>query len=518
MVMLVVVFAAAVLASSYATPLIVRAASKWELYDVPTDGRRVHTHPIPRLGGIGVFLSTALGLAIVALGSAEDLSVSADSWHFLVGLLLGGGVLFCVGLWDDLRGLRPAGKLVAQCAAVAVVFAFGFRIEVLSLGSEAEVALGWLSFPLTLLWVVGVTNAFNLIDGLDGLATGIAIVALATILAVAVLLGNFEVAVVCVALLGALLGFFRFNFSPARIFLGDSGSLFVGFMLAVLSVHGSMKSATAVMIVVPLFALAVPLLDTGIAIGRRWLRGVPLSGADARHIHHRLLAVGMSHRSAALVMYGVAGSLAVLGLLLAFAPPHAVTAVAVGGGFVLLGLLLFGMHHLDYHEFLEAGAVLATGVLRVRRIIRDQIHARDLCAVIVAAESLEHLDAVLTDNASNFGFVGLTVCQESCTRWGRADFGRYQGMTRVWKLDYPIGAYSCNGDDPFVLRIWCDAEEGNRPLGALRVAQILAPSIEAWLSVRGSAPQARAGSPQDPASERRNSKRRAREHVQLARR
>ena len=227
----------------------------------------------------------------------------------------------------------------------------------------------------------------------------------------------------------------------------------------------------------------------------------------------------MSHRSAALVMYGVAGSLAVLGLLLAFAPPHAVTAVAVGGGLVLLGLLLFGLHHLDYHEFLEAGAVLATGVLRARRIIRDQIHARDLCAVVIAAESLEHLDAVLTDNASNFGFVGLTVCQESCTRWGRADFGRYQGMMRVWKLDYPIGPYNCNDDDPFVLRIWCDADEGNRPLGALRVARILAPSIEAWLSLRWNVPQGTVGPLRASSeSERRSWRGRGRELLQLARR
>src|SRR5690606_28021343 len=170
---------------------------------------------------------------------------------------------------------------------------------------EMGIDLGWMALPVTLLWIVGVTNAFNLIDGLDGLATGIALVALGTTAIAAVLLGNPEVLVVCLALTGALIGFLRYNFNPARIFLGDSGSLFIGFLLAVLSVHGSMKSATAVLILVPLSALALPLLDTFLAIGRRRLRGGPLSRADSRHIHHPLLAIEFTHRTSVILLYGV---------------------------------------------------------------------------------------------------------------------------------------------------------------------------------------------------------------------
>lgn len=482
--MLGIVCIVAALCGSLATPLVLRAAGRWNLYDVPADGRRVHTQPIPRLGGVAVFMATAIGLLVTVLVGDVGSDLSLESWRFFSGLLLGGGIAFAAGLWDDLRGLRPGTKLLAQCLSAVVIFAFGFRIEVLGLGSAIQLSLGWFSLPVTVLWVVGVTNAFNLIDGLDGLATGIAIVALGTTLAVALALGNIGVAVVCVALLGALLGFLRYNFSPARIFLGDSGSLFVGFMLAVLSVHGSLKSATAVLVIIPLFALALPLLDTLLAIARRWLRGVPLSGADARHIHHRLLALGLTHRAAAMVMYLVAIGLAVLGVSLTFAPPTAVLSIAIGGGGITVLLLLYGMRHLQYHEFAEAGAVLASGVLRIRRVIQDQIHARDVGQVIEQAETLEEVDAILEDNTTNFGFLAVEVCRES-SRCRRKLFSFNGQGARAWKVDYPVELRMSADDDPFVLRIWCGLGTTYRPFGAERVARVLAPTIEAWLVKRG---------------------------------
>ncbi|MBA2246297.1 MAG: undecaprenyl/decaprenyl-phosphate alpha-N-acetylglucosaminyl 1-phosphate transferase [Gemmatimonadetes bacterium] len=435
------------------------------------------------MGGIAIFASMVLGLAAVSFDSGIGALFSDEQWRFFLGLLLGGGLVFAAGLWDDLRGLQPAFKLSAQCLAAVVVFAFGFRIEVLSFGATGELLLGGFALPLTILWVVGVTNAFNLIDGLDGLATGIAVVALGTTMAVAGALGNLEVVVVCLALLGALVGFLRYNFSPARIFLGDSGSQFIGFMLAVLSVHGSLKSATAVLVIIPLFALALPLLDTLLAIARRWLRGVPLSGADARHIHHRLLARGLTHRGAAIVLYLAAIVLAMLGLSLAFAPPAAVMAIAVAGGGICLALLLYGMRQLEYHEFAEAGAVLASGVLRTRRVIRDQIHARDVAHLIQRARTIEQVDSILQENTAHFGFLGMEVCREM-------SIGRRRGVllsgqaARAWKLDHPVTLRSSADDDPYVLRIWCGVGEANRPYGAERVARILAPAIERWMAYR----------------------------------
>jgi UDP-GlcNAc:undecaprenyl-phosphate/decaprenyl-phosphate GlcNAc-1-phosphate transferase len=472
-------FFVAVCVSLAVTPVVVRTAHARRLYDVPTEARRIHTRPVPRLGGIAVFVATMVALVSAVGVGILDPRISSETGRYLLGIGLGGGLLFLAGLWDDTRGLRPLTKLVAQLAAAGLAFAFGFRIDVIGLGST-ELVLGWLSLPITILWVVGVTNAFNLIDGLDGLATGIAIVALATTLAVALALGNLEVAVVCAALMGALVGFLGFNFNPARIFLGDSGSLYVGFMLAVLSVHGSVKSATAALVIVPLFALAIPLLDTTLAILRRWLRGVPLSGADSRHIHHRLLALGLTHRGAAVTLYVAASLLAMFGVLVAFAPPAAVVGIAVTGGALSILLLLYGMRQLEYHEFAEAGAVLASGFVRVRRIIQDQIHARDLAKMVDHAGSIAQLDRMLEIQCAAFGFLGMEVCRESSAC--RRRLVEANGVAaRAWKIDYPVTSRETVTDDPYVLRIWCGFDRSYRPFGAERVARVLAPAIEAWL-------------------------------------
>jgi UDP-GlcNAc:undecaprenyl-phosphate/decaprenyl-phosphate GlcNAc-1-phosphate transferase len=476
-------FLVAVFASLAITPAVLRLASAYDLLDVPVDARRMHKVPVPRVGGIAVFL--AMIIALIVSATAGELPILEAGSHpsFLGGIIVGGTIMFLAGLYDDLRGMPPLAKLGIQSLAAAVAFALGFRIEVIGIGSS-EIALGAIALPVTILWVVGVTNAFNLIDGLDGLATGIAIVALATTLAVALALGNGEIALVCAALLGALLGFLRYNFNPARIFLGDSGSLFVGFMLAVLSVHGSMKSATAVLVVIPLFVLAIPLLDTTLAIVRRWLRGVPLSGADARHIHHQLLAFGFTHRRAAIILYVVASGLAMLGVLLTFAPPAAVMGIAIAGGVVSIALLLYGMRQLDYHEFLEAGAVLASGVLRMRRIIQDQIEARDLAQLLLQARSSEQLDHILESHTPKFRFLGMELCRESSPCRQRLE-GCRTGLARAWKLDYPVTARASVDDDPYVLRIWCGPDQTHRPYGAERVARILAPAVETWLVAAG---------------------------------
>jgi UDP-GlcNAc:undecaprenyl-phosphate GlcNAc-1-phosphate transferase len=475
--MLAVIFAVTLLVGLLVTPRVVRFAKQRGLYDTPDDGRRVHRVPIPRLGGIAVFVATAVGLTAVFLPGGLWPELAGEQRRFFVGLLLGGGIVFAGGLWDDLRGLSPRAKLVLQVVAALVVFHYGFRIDKLSVGHLAEWQLGAVALPLTVFWIAGVTNAFNLIDGMDGLATGIAIVALGTTLAVALALGNLEVAIVSVALLGALVGFLRYNFNPARIFLGDSGSLFVGFMLAVLSVHGSIKSATAVLALVPLFALAVPLLDTSLAIVRRWLRGTPLSGADARHIHHRLLAIGLTQRRAAIVLYVVALALAGLGVLLAFAPPRLVSAFAVVGGGATLGIFLYGMLRLQYHEFIEAGAALALGVLRVRRVMRDRIHARDVSNVIARATSFEQINAVLDDNASCFDFLAMEVCRESASAGEHVE-RLVAGHERAWKLDYLVMPRLTATSDPYVLRVWCGEGRNRRPHGAERVARLLAEVIE----------------------------------------
>jgi len=420
--------------------------------------------------------------ALLALGDPRP--GAPPPLHFFGGVLLAGWILFAAGVVDDLRHLTPSSKLLAQCTASLVAWSFGFRIEEVSVGA-ASLELGWLSLPVTVLWAVAVTNAFNLIDGLDGLATGIALVALATTFAVSAMLGNAEVAVVCAALAGALLGFLRYNVRPARIFLGDSGSLFVGFMLAVLSVHGSTKSAAAVLAVVPVLVLALPLLDTVLAILRRWLRGNPIFGADERHLHHRLMAIGLTHTRAVMLLFLLAALAAMVGVVLAFAPPRVVAVTAVGGAAATVALLMFGIKRLGYHEFVEAGAVVTSGVGRLRRSIRDQIHARDVAHVLVHAETVEHLRAILADNAEVMGFLGLTVCRESSAEGSRAALPRHRA-DRAWKLDFPVPYGDDRPADPYVLRAWSHPGEGMGPTS--RTVEVLVQAIAEWLQ-RGPAPR-----------------------------
>ena len=474
---LVVAFLVTALSAGIITPLVISGARHWHLLDAPDETRHLHDRPVPRLGGVAVFIATMLGIATTLLLSPARGALTPVQHHFALALLIGGTVLFGAGLVDDIRRIRPITKIIAQCVAAVIVARLGFRIEILGIGSSV-LHLGLLSIPLTVLWIVAVTNAFNLIDGLDGLATGIAIVALSTVFAAATVLGNREVATVSFVLIGALLGFARYNFSPARIFLGDSGSLFIGFMLAVLSMHGSIKSATAVLVAIPLFALAIPLLDVSVSILRRWLRGVPIFSPDARHIHHRLLALGLTPGRASFVLCLVAGCFAALGLLLAFAPPPALIGMALAGGLLSAGIFMYGIRQLDYNEFVEAGAALASGIVRVRRVIRDQIHARELTSVIEEAESLRHVNQILSASINGFGFLGVEVERESSLSLRRLN-GHTAGL---WKLDYMLATANPMDDEPYVLRIWCSSGEGSRPFGAERLASILVPSIEKWLS------------------------------------
>jgi len=485
------VFAVAVLTALLATPVVVRVVTARGVYGHVRAGGDPHAPRIPRMGGIAIFLatSTALGVAAMAPGGVS----MPDGTHegFFVGLLLAGALIFAAGLLDDLFNLRPAAKLLAQCAAGMVAYGFGFQVQELSFGGTA-LPLGALALPITLLWIVGVTNAFNLIDGLDGLATGIGLVALGSTFVVSMLLGNPLGALVCAALGGALLGFLRYNFRPARIFLGDSGSLFVGFMVAVLSVHGSTKSATAALTLAPLLLLALPILDTLLSIVRRWLRGKPIFGADEHHLHHRMLAIGLTHVRVVVLLYVLAAALAVLGVVLASGPQRVVAVTALAGATASVALLLIAIKRLGYHEFVEAGMVVRSGVRRVRQSIRDQIHARDVAQVLARAETIVHVQAILLDNAPALGLLHATVCLESSTEGTRAELPA-ESAARAWKLECPV-AFDGDAADPYVLRVWTEAPDDLRLLTADRTARVLASAVSDWMAGGGR------GTPMRPAA------------------
>ncbi|HEX6630208.1 MAG TPA: MraY family glycosyltransferase, partial [Gemmatimonadaceae bacterium] len=309
---------AATLASLLLVPPTVRLARARNLLDTPGAARRLHSEAVPRLGGIAVWLGCAAGIGLASLLglSLGEMSVARSAGLF-TGLLL----MIVTGLVDDVRGLRAGTKFGAQCLAALLVIAVGFRIDAIALPAGAPISLGWLSVPLTLLWLVGVTNAFNIIDGLDGLASGVALIALGAFAVAAVLLDNAWTLLVMLPLAGGITGFLRYNASPARIFLGDVGSLSIGFALAVLGVEAARGAAGGVHMAVPVFALAFPLLDTAVAMLRRWLRGAPLMGADGRHVHHQLVGLGLTHTRTAVLIWLFALGVASLGLSIEFAPP-----------------------------------------------------------------------------------------------------------------------------------------------------------------------------------------------------
>lgn len=277
-----------------ATPLCRRLAVRYGVL-ARRNHRSVHSGQVPKLGGGAIFLAVLLPLLIMALWRS--------AWEpELIGLLLGATILFVVGTVDDVRGLGCNCKLVLQTAGALVVLLFGFRIDVVTLPGIGAFSLGWASVPLTVLWIVGITNAINLIDGLDALAVGVVFSAVALAGAMAFVNGHTMVAVITAVLLGALVGFLPYNLHPASIFMGDSGSLFLGFMVAWLTIAGARTGQGKVMLVVPVLSLALPITDTLLAIVRRVRRGIHPFVADREHIHHRLLDAGVSHATSSLLM------------------------------------------------------------------------------------------------------------------------------------------------------------------------------------------------------------------------
>jgi UDP-GlcNAc:undecaprenyl-phosphate GlcNAc-1-phosphate transferase len=294
------------------------------------------------------------------------------------------------------------------------------------------------------------------------------------------ILHNDSVAVYAIALVGALLGFLKYNWPTARLFMGDSGSLVVGFLLAVLTARGATDSAKVTYGLIPIFALAYPLFDTGIAILRRWLRGVPLSRADTRHVHHQLGSLGLSPRKALAIIYLVSGVLASLALFATFAPPQVTVVATMGGIAGLLLVIALGVYWLQYHEFMEAGASFASAARKARSVIQDRINARDLAKLITQAHSIEEVQALLDDSAGTFRFAYMRLSGPESGRKMPGRITRELEALKLWKLEYPIAHTRRQDQDGLCLTIWCALEVSQRPAGAERVAQIIGPAIAEW--------------------------------------
>lgn len=293
---------------SYKTvPHVIELANKIGAIDVPKDTRRVHKTPIPRIGGLAIFIGFLSSALLFIPPNTKVLSI-----------LLASGIIIIMGIIDDISPLKAKTKLLVQILCASIITWAGIRIGFFTHPFEDSVLIGMklLSIPVTIFWIVGITNTVNLIDGLDGLAAGISAIAAITLTVVAVTSKQYLTATLLMGVAGGAVGFLPYNFNPAKIFMGDTGSLFLGFILAVTSILGTIKGATVLAVIIPLFALAIPILDTSFAILRRFLAGKPIMEADKGHLHHRLLAKGLSQKKTVLYLYAIASVLGLSSLLL----------------------------------------------------------------------------------------------------------------------------------------------------------------------------------------------------------
>ncbi len=290
-----IAFLGAMLVSYILTPYVIKLAHKIGAIDVPKDDRRVHKNPIPRLGGIAIFGGFFIMSVLLVPLSRE-----------MIGFLTASAIMVTMGIIDDTREIKAKTKLFIQIACALIVFVSGVRIEFLTNPFDKDtgmIYLGMFALPLTVFWIVGITNTVNLIDGLDGLAAGISAISAITLSLVAYMSSDMTHTILLVALAGGAIGFLPFNFNPAKIFMGDTGSLFLGFALSVISIEAAIKSAATLAVVVPILALGIPIFDTTFAIIRRANAGRPIMEADKGHLHHRLLSKGLSQKQTVITLY-----------------------------------------------------------------------------------------------------------------------------------------------------------------------------------------------------------------------
>lgn len=299
---LVLCFSLAFGVSLAATPFVKMLAYKIGAVDVPKDERRAHDHPIPRLGGLAIFYGFLISIVCFASVESE-----------LKGIIIGALIIVALGIVDDVKQLGSKIKFLTQILVAVIVVMHGVTIEYVSVPSfvieGGILPLGVFSVPLTILWIVAVTNAVNLIDGLDGLAVGVSSIATFSLFFIAILAGEMEVAILAAALAGSCLGFLPYNFNPAKIFMGDTGSTFLGYTLSIICIQGLFKGYVVISFIIPFLILGLPLFDTAFAVVRRIWNKKPIMSADRGHLHHRLMDMGFSQKQTVAFLYIIASIL-----------------------------------------------------------------------------------------------------------------------------------------------------------------------------------------------------------------
>jgi len=449
----------------------------------------------PRLGGLAVFAAIllSLGAAVLLRNMVTDRLLAVG--RLGVALAFACLAVFLVGLYDDLKGARPWQKLAVQTVAALSLYTFGFRIDILSNPfTHAPLALGWLGLPLTVLWLAAISNAFNLIDGLDGLAAGVGLFAGVSLFLLAALGSNVFVAAVAAAIAGALLGFLPHNFHPARIYLGDSGSLTAGLALGALSIVSEQKGPVMVTMAIPLLIFGLPLLEVAVTTVRRLLSGHPLFGRDEDHLHHRLLKVGVAKHLAVFVLYGLAALFALSSILLVNYSGSVAPLIAVlCGAFAWIVVA-----QMRYPEFTELDAHIRLSLASQPAVLRNQIAIRKATGELERAQTAAELWAGLSRLLGQLGFAEArcevrdaagelahefdwkcTSPQAESARNGSPG-ARYSGGS-LWALEIPLaGAAGTNG----VLRLG-HAFDRRAPLFRMQsLVQLVAENFSSALMAR----------------------------------
>lgn len=420
---LAVAFLGAMASALLLTPVVRDAAVRGCFLDRAVSFRKVHGRPVPRLGGMALVASCLVPLAALCLVS-DRVRVIVAGQPRLAAALLAGGLAICVlGLVDDLCGARAAVKLAVQGLAALAMWWAGFRMEAIGHPFGAAIDLGAFGLPLTVAWIVGVTNAFNLIDGLDGLAGGVALCAVGVLSVLAWRADQALLVLFLAALAGSLLGFLRYNLHPASIFLGDGGSLFLGFVLATASLRTAPGSSATVALLAPVVALGLPIGDTLLAITRRAARGQPVLVADRGHVHHRLMEVGLTHRGAVAVLHALSLTLAVVAVALHRA--DALQTVAFGVALAAIAALLLALT-----GYIRDGNL---GWLRFVRRQNRAMHAgvRITAEQLRAAGTLQEVWRVLVAAAPALGVETVTLAIPDPARSGERVEMRHPARKRA---------------------------------------------------------------------------------------
>jgi UDP-GlcNAc:undecaprenyl-phosphate GlcNAc-1-phosphate transferase len=406
------------------TPIFRDIFKSYGIVDKPDRRRKVHVYPIPRVGGIPIAIAYVVALYPFSNESRLLTEFLPLAWKMIPAA----GLIFVVGLTDDLIGLKPWQKLLGQLFAAALAYWAGVRVAGVAGFVPNEL---WATLPLTLFWLLACTNAFNLVDGLDGLAAGMGLVASMTMVVVALREPNMQLAYAIVPLVGALLAFLCFNFNPATVFLGDSGAMLIGFLLGCYGAVSSQKSATLVGLTVPLLAVSIPLLDVSLTILRRFLRNQPIFSADRGHIHHRLLERGLAPSRAVLVLYLVCAAAAAFALLLT----HPYAGRFYGPIILVICLVVwFGIRQLRYAEFGMASRLLFGGELQ--RTLGGQMRLEMLADKLGEAQSEEDCWGVLASSIDDFGFTAVELSLRG-HRWQKSTATNASDL-ECWSLQVPL--------------------------------------------------------------------------------